>query len=97
MAYDASTYSERKVKRVEVDPLALKPERGGKKNLKVAVVLLDDSDESRRASGKKQRLVIVGGGWGVSASSVLAGRDRDAQQLYESLSGGTELGSSDGS
>jgi NADH dehydrogenase len=51
-----------------VDPLALRPERGGKKNLKVATVLMDDQDERMIASSGegKKKLVIVGGGWGVS-------------------------------
>lgn len=66
LAWDASTYSDRHIDRVPVDPLAVTPERGGKKNLKVAKVLVDDSDEKCVKSSKVQRLVIVGGGWGVS-------------------------------
>ncbi|GAA5917828.1 hypothetical protein JCM6882_004163, partial [Rhodosporidiobolus microsporus] len=65
-AYDASTYHHPHTERVPVDPLALNPERGGKKNLKVAKVLVDDRDARMvNSSGEdKKRLVIVGGGWG---------------------------------
>jgi hypothetical protein len=66
-AYDASTYHHPHTERVPLDPLALEPERGGKKNLKVAKALVDDKDERMvNSSGQdKKRLVIVGGGWGV--------------------------------
>ncbi|GAA6062318.1 hypothetical protein JCM10212_006870 [Sporobolomyces blumeae] len=67
LGYDASTYSHSSPHDGQrVDPLALRPERGGKKNLKVAQVLMDDQDERMvKSSGEgKQKLVIVGGGWG---------------------------------
>ncbi|GAA6008884.1 hypothetical protein JCM10207_001757 [Rhodosporidiobolus poonsookiae] len=65
-AYDASTYHHPHTDKVPVDPLALEPERGGKKNLKVAKALVDDKDARMlNSSGEdKKRLVIVGGGWG---------------------------------
>ncbi|GAA6040145.1 hypothetical protein JCM8097_002052 [Rhodosporidiobolus ruineniae] len=65
-AYDASTYHHPNVEKVPVDPLALEPQRGGKKNLKVAKALLDDKDARMvNSSGEdKKRMVIVGGGWG---------------------------------
>lgn len=51
--------------RVLVNPLALEPERGGKKNLKIARVLMDDEDDEAHAGQlKKPKLVILGGGWG---------------------------------
>lgn len=64
-AYDASTYHHPHDIKVPVDPLALNPERGGKKNLKIATALVDDLDDNRvGSSGKdKKKLVIVGGGW----------------------------------
>lgn len=70
-AYDASTYHHPHDIKVPVDPLALNPERGGKKNLKIATALVDDLDDNRvGASGKdKKKLVIVGGGWAVSYQS----------------------------
>lgn len=66
LGYDASTYSHSTENDHPIDPLALKPERGGKKNLKVASVLMDDQDERMIASSGegKKKLVIVGGGWG---------------------------------
>ncbi|SGY90194.1 BQ5605_C039g11792 [Microbotryum silenes-dioicae] len=65
LAYDASTYQAKHIKNVNVDPLALSPHRGGKKDLKIAEVLIDDTDDEKHAkSFKKQRMVIVGGGWG---------------------------------
>lgn len=67
LGYDASTYADKDLDKVQVNPLALLPARGGKKNLKVAEALVDDEDEGRRLSSKKQRLVVVGGGWGVSS------------------------------
>ena len=68
LGYDASTYGHSTENDHPIDPLALKPERGGKKNLKVASVLMDDQDERMIASSGegKKKLVIVGGGWGVS-------------------------------
>ena len=51
--------------RVLVNPLALNPERGGKKNLKIARILMDDEEDAAHASQlKKPKLVILGGGWG---------------------------------
>lgn len=64
-AYDASTYHHPHAGRVPVDPVALRPERGGKKNLKIAASLIDDLDERLVNARDKKRLVIVGGGWGV--------------------------------
>lgn len=72
-AYDASTYQHKHLNRVNVSEMAVEPERGGKKGLKVAKALVDDEDERTAASKGKKRLVIVGGGWGVSASAVMAG------------------------
>lgn len=66
LGYDASTYHEKHLDKVAVSPLALMPERGGKKGLKVAKVLVDDEDQGKDVSAGKQRLVVVGGGWGVS-------------------------------
>jgi len=66
LAHDAFTYNDRHVDRVPVNPLALKPERGGPKNLPIARVLVDDGDdEEAKQLAVKPRLVIVGGGWGV--------------------------------
>ncbi|KAK4049655.1 hypothetical protein OIV83_003930 [Microbotryomycetes sp. JL201] len=62
--YDATTYRSKHLDNVQVDPVALSPHRGGKKNLPVAEVLIDDKDDSRKKSGTKKKLVIVGGGWG---------------------------------
>jgi len=66
LAHDAFTYNDRHVDRVPINPLALKPERGGPKNLPIARVLIDDADdEEARLLAVKPKLVIVGGGWGV--------------------------------
>jgi hypothetical protein len=66
LAHDAFTYNDRHVDRVPINPLALKPERGGPKNLPIARVLIDDGDdEEAKLLAGKPRLVIVGGGWGV--------------------------------
>ncbi|GAA6050545.1 hypothetical protein JCM3770_005593 [Rhodotorula araucariae] len=64
-AWDASTYHHKNAEKVPIHPLALNPERGGKKNLKVARALVDDLDERMvNSSGEdKKRLVIIGGGW----------------------------------
>lgn len=65
--HDAFTYTERHIDRVPVNPLALHPERGGKKNLPIARVLVDDEeDEEVKKLADKPKLVIIGGGWGVS-------------------------------
>lgn len=67
LIHDASTYSERHVGRVPVNPLSLHPRRGGPKNLPIIEVNIDDEeDEQKRAMKDKPRLVILGGGWGVS-------------------------------
>jgi NADH dehydrogenase len=67
LIHDASTYSQKHIDRVPVNPLALAPRRGGPKNLPIIEVNIDDkeSDEKTRCEGKP-RLVILGGGWGVS-------------------------------
>lgn len=65
--HDAFTYTEKHVDRVPVSPLALRPERGGPKNLPVVRVQVDDEeDEENTLLAGKPKLVIVGGGWGVS-------------------------------
>lgn len=67
--HDACTYTDKHVERVPVHPLALKPERGGPKNLPIAKALVaDEEDEENRKLAQKPRLVIVGGGWGVCRS-----------------------------
>jgi NADH dehydrogenase len=65
LIHDASTYSQKHIDRVPVNPLALAPRRGGPKNLPIIEVNIDDkeSDEKTRCEGKP-RLVILGGGWG---------------------------------
>lgn len=70
--HDVFTYSERHVDRVPVSPLALKPERGGPKNLPIVRVQVDDEeDEENSRLAEKPKLVIVGGGWGVCFLSCL--------------------------
>ncbi|PLW43525.1 hypothetical protein PCASD_06739 [Puccinia coronata f. sp. avenae] len=65
LAYDATTYSERNIKRVPVQPLALNPTRGGPKNLKIADYLVGDHDDPEfEKLCDKPKLVIIGGGWG---------------------------------
>jgi hypothetical protein len=65
--HDAFTYTDKHVQNVPVNPLALKPETGGPKNLPIASSLVaDEEDEEAKILSKKPRLVIVGGGWGVS-------------------------------
>lgn len=69
--HDAFTYTEKHIDRVPVSPLALKPERGGPKNLPIVRVQVDDEDDEENARlADKPKLVIVGGGWGVSLSSL---------------------------
>lgn len=64
--HDAFTYNELHVERVPVNPLALRPELGGPKNLPVANVLMaDEEDDVSKRLADKPKLVIVGGGWGV--------------------------------
>lgn len=64
LAYDASTYTDRVKETVNLNPLSLNPNRGGKKNLKIAEVLVDDDDDKPNLLSKqKQKLVIIGGGW----------------------------------
>ena len=51
-------------------PLALKPERGGPKNLPIAKSYLSDLEDSENTElAEKPHLVIVGGGWGVCYNS----------------------------
>lgn len=87
LIYDATTYREGgKIDHfAPVSSLALHPERGGKKGLKLARVLVDDNEDEVDptkvvgADGKmreKQKLVIVGGGWG--AVGVLKHLDKEA-------------------
>ncbi|KAK8033872.1 ef-hand 2 [Apiospora marii] len=64
--YDASTYKESfEAAECSVSELALRPKRGGPKNLPIADMLIDDDDTDEKRSVKdKPRLVILGGGWG---------------------------------
>lgn len=65
LAYDATTYSERHIESVPVQPLALNPLRGGPKNLKIANYLVGDRDDPHFDKlCDKPKLVIIGGGWG---------------------------------
>ncbi|KAI9630207.1 hypothetical protein KEM48_012240 [Puccinia striiformis f. sp. tritici PST-130] len=65
LAYDATTYSEKNIERVPVQPLALNPNRGGPKNLKIANYLVGDQDDPEfEKLCDKPKLVIIGGGWG---------------------------------
>ena len=64
--YDATTYSEElSYTDIPVSEIALKPRRGGPKNLPIAEVLVDDDDCDAMARQKfKPKLVILGSGWG---------------------------------
>ena len=64
--YDASTYREDLTfTDIGVSEHALKPERGGPKNLPIARVLVDDDDCPENIGQKdKPKLVILGTGWG---------------------------------
>lgn len=64
--YDATTYSEDpNMEDIPVSELALRPKRGGPKNLPIAEVLVDDEDsEAMQAQRDKPKLVILGTGWG---------------------------------
>ncbi|ELU45742.1 NADH dehydrogenase [Rhizoctonia solani AG-1 IA] len=63
--HDVFTYNDRHLEKVPVNPLALKPETGGPKNLPIASSLVgDEEDEEAKYLSTKPRLVIVGGGWG---------------------------------
>lgn len=74
LIHDAFTYSQRHLDRVPVNPLALKPRRGGPKNLPIIDVELDDLESAEKVRCEKlPRLVIVGGGWGVSLRLLLWG------------------------
>jgi hypothetical protein len=67
LLHDALTYNERHVDRVPTHCLALKPRRGGPKNLPIIERdLADQEDEYTASLVDKPHLVIVGGGWGVS-------------------------------
>lgn len=57
---------------VPVAPLALRPERGGPKNLPITKAYLGDLEEENKDVKNKPHLVIVGGGWGVRCSSLCA-------------------------
>jgi NADH dehydrogenase len=64
--YDASTYREDlSYTDIPVSESALKPKRGGPKNLPIAEVLVDDDDCDEMARQKyKPKLVVIGSGWG---------------------------------
>lgn len=64
--YDYTTYSEDpSMEDIPVSELALRPKRGGPKNLPIAEVLVDDEDsEAMQAQRDKPKLVILGTGWG---------------------------------
>lgn len=64
--YDATTYREDlSYTDIPVSEKALKPRRGGPKNLPIAEVLVDDDDCPEMARQKhKPKLVILGSGWG---------------------------------
>lgn len=64
--YDAFTYKgEPDCSDIPVSELALKPRRGGPKNLPIAEVLIDDDDsEAMKSQKHKPKLVILGTGWG---------------------------------
>ncbi|VCU39215.1 Bgt-60043 [Blumeria graminis f. sp. tritici] len=64
--FDASTYHEDLSHTdIQIPGLALKPRKGGPKNLPIAELLIDDNDRSNYENQiDKPRLVILGGGWG---------------------------------
>ncbi|KAI0072265.1 nucleotide-binding domain-containing protein [Panus rudis PR-1116 ss-1] len=63
--HDAFTYKEEHIEGVPVEPLALRPERGGPKNLPILKRYLDDVEDPEKAElSHKPHLVVVGGGWG---------------------------------
>lgn len=62
--HDAFTYTEKHIEGVPVAPLALRPERGGPKNLPITKAYLGDLEEENKDVKNKPHLVIVGGGWG---------------------------------
>lgn len=65
LAWDATTYRTKHLDGVPVNPLALNPNRGGPKNLKIAQFLVGDEESDEiKAMEDKPKLVIVGGGWG---------------------------------
>lgn len=69
--HDAFTYTEAHVDKVPVSPLALRPEKGGPKNLPVVGAFLGDiEDPENERISQKPRLVIVGGGWGVGGARI---------------------------
>ena len=73
--YDATTYRESMEQAdVPISELALRPRRGGPKNLPIADSLVDDQDSPETVNASnKPRLVILGGGWGVSLTPINAG------------------------
>lgn len=69
LVHDSLTYGSNKVGKVDVHPLALKPEKGGRKNLPILAHDIQELEEGHGGERKeKPKLVIVGGGWGVSPS-----------------------------
>ncbi len=64
--YDASTYREDLSYRdIQVSEIALRPRKGGPKNLPIAEVQIDDDDCAEMQRQKyKTKLVVLGGGWG---------------------------------
>ncbi|EPS95185.1 FAD/NAD-binding domain-containing protein [Fomitopsis schrenkii] len=63
--HDAFTYTDEHIEGVPVSPLALKPGRGGPKNLPILERYLGDfEDDANTQLVEKPHLVIVGGGWG---------------------------------
>ncbi|TIA92319.1 hypothetical protein E3P99_00637 [Wallemia hederae] len=64
-AHDAMTYKGSHIDRVNVNPLSLAPQTGGKKNLPITNVFMDDEeDPEAKAISQKPHLVIIGNGWG---------------------------------
>lgn len=67
LLWDATTYRTKHLENVPINPLALTPERGGPKNLKIAKFLIGDEEtEDVKLLVAKPKLVVLGGGWGVS-------------------------------
>jgi NADH dehydrogenase len=64
--YDATTYHEApSYTDIPVSELALRPRRGGPKNLPIAEILVDDEDCANMMTQRdKPKLVILGSGWG---------------------------------
>ena len=63
--YDASTYRfDPDGSDVPVSEIALRPRRGGPKNLPIAEHLVDDDSPEMKTQKHKPKLVILGTGWG---------------------------------